>query len=95
MKTLHALTTGMVLASLAAPAAQQATPPAPNSSSAPSAPAAPPHEEWSVTDHTIKLGGQTIPYKASAGTTLLKDDKGAVTHLMLHQGPAEIKAPRK
>jgi CubicO group peptidase (beta-lactamase class C family) len=25
----------------------------------------------------------------------LKDDKGVVTHLMLHQGPAEIKAPRK
>ena len=25
----------------------------------------------------------------------LKDDKGAVTHLMLHQGPEEIKAPRK
>jgi uncharacterized protein YneR len=25
----------------------------------------------------------------------LKDDKGAVTHLMLHQGPVEIKAPRK
>jgi hypothetical protein len=24
-----------------------------------------------------------------------KDDKGVVTHLMLHQGPAEIKAPRK
>lgn len=25
----------------------------------------------------------------------LADDKGAVTHLMLHQGPTEIKAPRK
>ena len=25
----------------------------------------------------------------------LKDDKGAVTHLMLYQGAAEIKAPRK
>jgi CubicO group peptidase (beta-lactamase class C family) len=24
-----------------------------------------------------------------------KDDKGVVTHLMLHQGPAEMKAPRK
>ncbi len=24
-----------------------------------------------------------------------KDDKGIVTHLMLHQGAAEIKAPRK
>jgi len=25
----------------------------------------------------------------------LKDDKGSVTHLILHQGAAEIKAPRK
>jgi len=34
-----------------------------------------PKEESSVTDHTIKLGNQTIPYKATAGTILLKDDK--------------------
>jgi carboxypeptidase C (cathepsin A) len=33
-----------------------------------------PKEESSVTDHTIKLGTQTIPYKATAGTILLKDD---------------------
>src|SRR5580692_4798695 len=39
-------------------------------------------EESSVTDHTIKIGGQTIPYKASAGTTLLKDDKGEPTGLL-------------
>jgi hypothetical protein len=25
----------------------------------------------------------------------LKNDKGVVTHLILHQGPAEIKASRK
>jgi carboxypeptidase C (cathepsin A) len=36
----------------------------------------PPKEESSVTDHTIHLGGQTIPYKATAATILLKDDKG-------------------
>ena len=30
-----------------------------------------------------------------AQTEFLKDDKGAVTHLMLHQGAAETKAPRK
>lgn len=35
-----------------------------------------PKEESSVTDHTIKLGSQTIPYKATAQTILLKDDKG-------------------
>src|SRR5262249_16267069 len=36
-----------------------------------------PKEEISVTDHTIKIGGQTIPYKAAAQTILLKDEKGA------------------
>jgi len=36
-----------------------------------------PKEEISVTDHTIKISGQTIPYKATAQTILLKDDKGA------------------
>jgi len=33
-------------------------------------------EESSVTDHMIRIGGQTIPYKATASTTLLKNDKG-------------------
>lgn len=45
-------------------------------------PAAAPQEEWSVTDHTVRVGSQTIPYKASAGTTLLKNDKGEPTGLM-------------
>ena len=40
------------------------------------APPSAPKEESSVTDHTIKIGGQTIPYKATAQTILLKDDKG-------------------
>ena len=35
-----------------------------------------PKEESSVTEHTISLDGQTIAYKATAGTILLKDDKG-------------------
>ena len=35
-----------------------------------------PKEESSVTDHTIKINGQTIPYKATAQTILLKNDKG-------------------
>ena len=42
----------------------------------------PAKEESSVTDHTIKLGGQTIPYKATAQTILLKDDKGEPTALV-------------
>jgi carboxypeptidase C (cathepsin A) len=39
-------------------------------------------EESSVTDHTIKIGGQTIPYKATASTTLLKNEKGDATGLI-------------
>ncbi len=38
--------------------------------------AAPAKEESAVTDHTIKLGGQTVPYKATAQTIQLKDEKG-------------------
>ena len=37
---------------------------------------APPKEESSTTEHTIKLGGQAIPYKAVAQTILLKNEKG-------------------
>jgi carboxypeptidase C (cathepsin A) len=40
---------------------------------------APPKEESSVTEHTIKIGGQTIPYKATASTILLKNDKDEPT----------------
>jgi carboxypeptidase C (cathepsin A) len=39
-------------------------------------------EEVSVTDHTIRIGGQTLPYKATASTTLLKNDKGDSTGLL-------------
>ena len=39
-------------------------------------------EESSVTDHTIKIGNQVIPYKATASTTLLKNDKGEPTGLL-------------
>jgi carboxypeptidase C (cathepsin A) len=46
------------------------------------APEAPPKEESSVTEHTIRLGGQTIAYKATASTILLKDDKGDPTALV-------------
>ena len=42
----------------------------------------PAKEESSVTDHTIKLAGQSIPYKAIAQTILLKDDKGESTALV-------------
>jgi carboxypeptidase C (cathepsin A) len=39
-------------------------------------------EEFSVTEHTIRIGGQVIPYKAVAGMTLLKDEKGEPTGLI-------------
>lgn len=39
------------------------------------APAQPSKEESSVTDHTIKFAGQTIPYKAIAATILIKNEK--------------------
>ena len=39
-------------------------------------PAPEPKEESSVTEHTIKISGQTIPYKATASTVLIKDEKG-------------------
>jgi carboxypeptidase C (cathepsin A) len=42
----------------------------------PAEPAPPaPKEESSITDHSIKLGGQTITYKAAAATILLKNEK--------------------
>ena len=42
----------------------------------------PPKEESFVTDHTVRIGGQMIAYKATASTTLLKDDKGEPTALI-------------
>jgi len=49
----------------------------PDAKPAPETPA--PKEDSSVTDHTIKIDGQTITYKATASTTLIKDDKGEPT----------------
>ena len=39
-------------------------------------------EKSSVTQHSIRLGGETIPYTATAGYILLKNDKGEPTGLM-------------
>src|SRR5437762_11029934 len=41
-----------------------------------------PKEESSVTDHTMKIGGQVIPYKATASMILLKNDKDEPTALI-------------
>jgi carboxypeptidase C (cathepsin A) len=45
----------------------------------PPASSAAPKEESSVTDHTVRIGNETVPYKATAGTILIKDDKGEPT----------------
>lgn len=52
---------------------------APKTDAKPEAPKPAPTEKSSVTEHTIQLGGQTIAYTATAGTILLKDDKGEPT----------------
>ncbi len=41
-----------------------------------------PTEEWNKTQHTLKLGNQSIPYEASAGTTSIKNDAGDTLGLM-------------
>lgn len=46
--------------------------------------ATPAKEESSVTGHTIRIGGQTIPYKATAATILIKNDKDEPTALIYY-----------
>jgi len=41
-----------------------------------------PREESSITEHTLRLGAQTIPYTATAGTTLINNDAGEPLGLM-------------
>jgi len=53
----------------------------PDEKPADAAPAAP-KEESSVTDHSIVIAGQPIPYKATAATILLKNDKDEPTALI-------------
>ena len=73
MPRLFSTTLLLVTVSLAMPLASPQTP-APEAK--PPVSDAPATEQWSVTEHSLRIGGQTIPYKASAGTTLLKNDKG-------------------
>ncbi len=42
----------------------------------------PAKEESSTTEHTVRIGGQLIPYKATASTILLKNDSGEPIGLM-------------
>jgi carboxypeptidase C (cathepsin A) len=43
-----------------------------------------PKEESSVTEHSLKVAGQTIPYKATVGSILLKNDKDEPEALMFY-----------
>ncbi|MGZ5439405.1 MAG: S10 family peptidase [Candidatus Aminicenantales bacterium] len=64
-------------------AQKAAPPPKPQEvKSSPAAELAPAREESSVTEHMIRIKGQSIPYRATAGTTFLRDDKGEPTGLM-------------
>src|SRR2546422_10796642 len=68
----------LVASILATPmAAQRPNATAPASDRDPTAKAATPipNEASSATDHTIRIGGQLVPYRATAATMLLKNDK--------------------
>src|SRR2546423_2533490 len=43
-----------------------------------------PSETSSVTDHTIRVGGQVVPYRATAGTMLLKNDKDEASGVLYY-----------
>ena len=90
MKKSGVLQAVMIIALVAAGAAglvqaQQSAPPGkPQQEAKPFAAAdlAPAREESSVTDHVLRVKGQVVPYRAAAGTTLLRDDKGEPAGLM-------------
>ncbi|HVB35412.1 MAG TPA: peptidase S10 [Patescibacteria group bacterium] len=66
------------------PLAARQTRPAP-AAAKPAATAAPPPKEVSVvTEHSIRIGGQEIPYQARVGSILIKDDKGEPTALIYY-----------
>src|SRR3989475_8544954 len=72
------------LTAAAAMARGKDTAPNPADKPADAAAPAPPKEESSVTDHSIKIGGQNIPYKAAAATILLKNEKDEPTALLYY-----------
>src|SRR5882762_3279752 len=76
--------TGLSMTATTAGARAQDKDAKPAEKPAETAAAAPPKEESSVTDHIIKLGGQTIPYKATAATILLKNEKDEPTALVYY-----------
>src|SRR5260370_8027833 len=84
LSTLVALTLSMTLIAAAAGAQEKGARPPEKPAEAPAAPPPPPKEESAVTDHSIKIAGQTIPYKATAATILLKNEKDEPTALIYY-----------
>ncbi|HYA48452.1 MAG TPA: hypothetical protein VEG35_02030, partial [Burkholderiales bacterium] len=75
----------LVAFGLTAAVLAQEAPPAPKPQEAKPSPAADlamVREESSVTEHVIRIKDQAIPYRAAAGTILLRDDKGEPTGLV-------------
>ncbi len=81
---LLALTMSMNTLSAAAREQEKDAKPADKPAEAAAPAPAPAKEESSITDHTIRLGGQTIPYKATAATILLKNEKDEQTALIYY-----------
>src|ERR1700677_543635 len=84
MKTFLATCAATLLLLTTSTTAQEppkdAKPPAAADAKAPDA--NPPIEETWPSDHSVKINGQSIAYKATASTTLLKDEKGEPTALI-------------
>jgi len=76
MRASLVVSTGFACLALAGHALAQQPPAAVHDSLARPAAGPVPKEDSSVTQHTIRINGQTIPYRATAATLLLKDDKG-------------------
>ena len=76
------LVVALSLGALTARVAAQEKESKPTEKTAETPPGPPPKEESSVTDHTIKIGGQTIPYKATAAIILIKNEKDEPTALI-------------
>jgi carboxypeptidase C (cathepsin A) len=81
MRTVLFLSAAALFFSLgqAAPASAQASQNEAKASETKAASEAPAKEESSVTEHTLRLDGQGVPYKATAATIVLKNDKGEPT----------------
>jgi carboxypeptidase C (cathepsin A) len=81
--------TAVLLTLIVAPrAAAQATATPDNKQAETKPPAAPetsaPKEESATSEHSAKIGGQTIPYKATVGSILVKNDKDEPTALIYY-----------